>query len=89
MRWSAAGDACTLDPAMHLRPPSIAHGITSFLWALFLGIFIWIGGTAVGIAEGISFIAGCVGGFLIFLFVRVYGEDEPRKQPQPRRPEGH
>lgn len=65
---------------MHFpRPPAISHGVTSFLWALFLGLFIWIGGTAVGIAEGISFIAGAAGGFLIFLFVRIYGEDEPRR----------
>jgi hypothetical protein len=64
---------------VHLRLPSISHGITSFLWALFLGAFIWIGGVAVGIAGAIAFIAGCVGGFLIFLFVRVYGEDEPRR----------
>lgn len=65
---------------MHLpRPPAIAHGITSLLWAIFLGLFIWIGGQAVGISGGISFIAGAVGGFLIFLFVRVYGEDEPRR----------
>ena len=27
----------------------------------------------------VSFIVGCVAGFLIFLFVRVYGEDEPRR----------
>jgi uncharacterized membrane protein YdjX (TVP38/TMEM64 family) len=27
----------------------------------------------------VTFIAGCVGGFLIFLLVRVYGEDEPRR----------
>jgi len=64
---------------MHLRPPSISHGITSFLWAFFLGLFIWIGGAAVGISSAISFIAGAVGGFLIFVFVRVYGEDEPRR----------
>jgi hypothetical protein len=63
---------------LHLRPPSIAHGITSFLWALFFGLFIWIGGQAVGIGGAVTFIAGCVSGFLIFLFVRVYGEDEPR-----------
>ena len=64
---------------MHLRPPAISHGITSFLWAFFLGLFIWIGGQAVGISAGISFIAGAAGGFLIFLFVRIYGEDEPRR----------
>jgi hypothetical protein len=64
---------------MHLRPPSIDHGITSFLWALFFGLFIWIGGRAVGFGSAVMFIAGCVGGFLIFLLVRVYGEDEPRR----------
>ena len=64
---------------MHIRLPSIPHGVTSFVWAVSLGAFIWIGGVAVGIAGAIAFIAGCVGGFLIFLFVRVYGEDEPRR----------
>jgi hypothetical protein len=64
---------------MHLRPPAIAHGITSLIWAILLGLFIWIGGVAVGISGAIAFIAGAVGGFLIFLFVRAYGEDEPRR----------
>ena len=64
---------------MHLRPPSIAPGITSFLWALFFGLFIWIGGSAVGYGSAVCFIVGAVAGFLVFLFVRVYGEDEPRR----------
>ena len=64
---------------MHLRPPAIAHGITSFLWALFFALFIWIGAQAVGFGAAVSFIAACVSGFLIFLFVRVYGEDEARR----------
>ena len=64
---------------MHLRPPSIDHGITSFLWALFFGLFIWIGGRAVGFSGAVTFIAGAVVGFVTFLFVRVYGEEEPRR----------
>jgi hypothetical protein len=64
---------------MHLRPPAIGHGITSFLWALFFGLFIWIGGRALAFGSAVSFIAGCVAAFLIFLFIRVYGEDEPRR----------
>jgi len=64
---------------VHLRLPAFDRGITSFLWALFFGLFIWIGGSAVGYGGGMSFIVGCVAGFLIFLFVRVYGEDEPRR----------
>jgi hypothetical protein len=65
--------------SVHLRFPSVSRGITSFLWALFFGLFIWIGGAAVGYGSAISFIVGCVAGFLIFLFVRVYGEDDPQR----------
>jgi hypothetical protein len=64
---------------MHLRAPSIAHGVTSFLWAFFLGAFIWLGAWAVGVPKATAFIVGAVAGFLIFLFVRVYGEEEPRR----------
>jgi hypothetical protein len=62
-----------------MRQPSIDRGVTSFLWALFFGAFIWIGGQAVGYSGGVTFITGCVVGFLVFLFIRVYGEDEPRR----------
>ncbi len=64
---------------MHLRMPSIAHGITSFLWALFFFLLIWIGGVAVGFSKATTFVVGAVAGFLIFLFVRVFGEDEPKR----------
>ena len=63
---------------MHLRAPSIDHGVTSFLWGVFFGVLIWLGGAFVGYDSGITFITGAVAGFLIFVFVRVYGEDEPR-----------
>ena len=62
---------------MHL--PAFDRGVTSFVWALFFGLFIWIGGAAVGYSSAMTFITGCVVGFLVFLFVRVYGEDEPRR----------
>ena len=64
---------------MHLRPPAIAHGIVSFVWAVFLGGFIFIGCVAVGVSQAMSAILAAVAAFLIFLFVRVYGEDEPRR----------
>ena len=63
---------------MHLRPPSFDHSVISFLWALFFGLFIWIGGSSVGIGSAVCFNAGCLVGFLVFLFVRVQGEDEPQ-----------
>jgi hypothetical protein len=64
---------------MHLRPPSFDHGVISFFWALFFGLFIWIGGSAVGYSSATTFIIGCVVGFLVFVFVRVYGEEQPRR----------
>jgi hypothetical protein len=64
---------------MHLRPPAIAHGIVSFVWAVFFFVFIWIGGIAVGYSGATTFILGAVLGFVIFLFVRTRGEDEPSR----------
>ncbi|HVV60033.1 MAG TPA: hypothetical protein VHC45_16845 [Gaiellaceae bacterium] len=64
---------------MHLRPPAIAHGIVSFVWAVAFGVFIWVGGAAVGFPSATMFIIGAVCGFAIFLFVRTRGEDEPRR----------
>jgi hypothetical protein len=63
----------------HLRPPSVAHGVTSFLWALFFFALIWFGAMSVGVGSATAFIVAAVAGFLIFLFVRVYGEEEPRR----------
>jgi len=62
----------------HFRLPAFDHGVTSFLWALFFFLFIWLGGTMVGFGGAVTFIVGAVAGFLIFLYIRLYGEDEPR-----------
>ncbi len=63
----------------HLRPPSIDHGIVSFLWAFFLGLVIWLGGAFIGYSSAVTFVFGLVAAFLIFLWVRTYGEDAPRR----------
>ena len=63
---------------MHLRPPSIDPGITSFLWALGLGLFIWGGLLAIGVSKGTALILALLSFGAIFLFVRLYGEDSPR-----------
>jgi hypothetical protein len=68
-----------MDDVPHFRLPASDHGRSSLLWAVFFGLFIWIGGAFVGFRGAVTFIAGCVLGFLIFVFVRVYGEDEPRR----------
>src|SRR5439155_14393174 len=72
------------------RPPSIDHGVISFLWAIGLGAYIYFGSLAVGISAGTAFIFAALGAFAIFIFVRVFGEDTPprryaaRRRSQPR-----
>ena len=61
---------------MHLRPPSVDHGVQSFLWALFFFLFLWFGMLAVGVSKATSFILALVLGVVIFLFIRLFGEEE-------------
>ena len=67
---------------MHLRPPSLDHGLVSFLWALGLGLLICLGLIAFGVSEATSFILAGVAAGAIFLYVRIFGEEQPRR---PRR----
>jgi len=60
---------------VHLRPPSIDRGITSFLWALGLGLFIWLGLLAIGTGQGTALILALLSFGGIFLFVRTQGGD--------------
>jgi hypothetical protein len=62
-----------------MRLPAFSHGVSSFLWALGFGVFIWLGGIAVGFSGALSFVVGAVAGAAIFLYVRVYGEDDPTR----------
>jgi len=60
---------------MHLRPPSIDRGVTSFLWAFGLALFIWLGLLAIGINGGTALLLALLSFAAIFLFVRTRGED--------------
>ena len=61
-----------------MRLPAISHGVTSFIWAVALALFIYFGGMAVGMSRATAVVVAAVAGCAIFLFVRVYGEDDPR-----------
>ena len=62
-----------------MRMPALSHGVTSFFWALGLAVFIWLGGMSVGISRAAAVVIAAVAGCAIFLFVRIYGEDDPRR----------
>jgi hypothetical protein len=68
------------DRGVHLRPPSIDHGVISLIWAVVLGGFIWLFLAGIGVSGATSFIVGVVAAGAIFLYVRVFGEEEPRRQ---------
>jgi hypothetical protein len=64
--------------------PSIAHGVASFLWGLGLGLFVWIGLKAVGVSSATAVLLGLLSFGAIFLFVRLYGEDDVRQPTRSR-----
>ena len=69
---------------MHLRAPSVDKGVSSFLWALGFFLFLWLGMAAIGIGLGTAFLLGAVAGFAIFFWVRLLGEERPRRARNPR-----
>ena len=69
---------------MHLRMPSIDHGIVSFVIALVLAIVWWLFMLGVGISKPTAFLISAVLFCAVFLYVRLYGEDEVRPRRSPR-----
>lgn len=63
---------------MHLRPPSIDKGVTSFLWALVFFLILWLGSRAVGVSNGTAFLLSAVAAFGIFFYIRLFSEERPR-----------
>ncbi|MBA3733945.1 MAG: hypothetical protein H0W90_01920 [Actinobacteria bacterium] len=61
---------------MHLRLPAIDPGVKAFLWALVLALYAWGFMLAVGVDKGTATIVGLISFGAIFLYVRVYGENE-------------
>jgi hypothetical protein len=66
---------------MHLRQPSFDRGVTSFLWAFGLGLYLWLGMLALGVSGATAFIFSLLAAGVIFLFVRLFGGDEVRRPP--------
>jgi hypothetical protein len=69
---------------MHLRPPSIDHGLASGIWAIVFWLYLIAGGLALGAGRAETFIVASLAAAAIFVFVRLYGQSEVRR-PRPRR----
>jgi hypothetical protein len=60
--------------------PGVPAGTSSFLWAVGLGLYIFLGGLSVSLASPeVTLIVSVVAGCAIFAFVRNYGEDDPNR----------
>jgi hypothetical protein len=65
---------------MHLpRPPSIDQGVIALIWAIGLGLYIYFGLLAIGESGAIAVVIAMVSFAAIWLFVRLRGEDVPRR----------
>jgi hydrogenase/urease accessory protein HupE len=62
---------------VHLRPPSLDHGLVSGIWAIVLGLVILLFELGVGVQKATAFIVAALAAALIFVYVRLYGEDRP------------
>lgn len=63
---------------MLLRAPSIAPGVSSFLWALLFFLVLWFDMVEVGASHGTAVLFALVAAFFIFLFVRRQGASRTR-----------
>ena len=61
---------------MHLRLPAIDPGVKAFLWALALALYAWLFMLGVGVSQGTALVLALVAFGVIFLVVRIYGENE-------------
>ena len=61
----------------HFRLPAFDHGVVSFVWAVVLGGYVWIGLLAIGVNGAVAFLIAVLSAFGIFFFVRLCGEDRP------------
>jgi hypothetical protein len=64
---------------MHLRPPSTDPGITSFIWAFLLALFVWGGLLAIGVGQGTALLSALLAFGAMFLFIRLQGGNNPTR----------
>lgn len=64
---------------MHLpRPPAFSQGTAAFVWAIALGLYVFLLMLGISIGTGVSLVVSIVCGIVIFFGVLVFGQDRPR-----------
>ena len=67
------------------RPPSIDQGVIALIWAIGLGLYIYFGLLAIGESGAVAVVIAMVSFAAIWLFVRLRGEDIPRRRRADRK----
>ena len=62
------------------RPPSIDQGVSAFLWAAGLAVFIFFFLVAIDMSRGAAIVLALVSFAGIWLIVRLRGEDVPPRR---------
>ena len=58
---------------MHLRLPAIDPGVSAFIWALVVALYVWLLLLGVGVEQGTSLVLALLSFGGVFLYVRLYG----------------
>jgi hypothetical protein len=58
---------------VHLRSPSVAAGVSSFLWALVFAICVWLFMMGIGSSRAMSALVGLLTLCVSFFFIRTSG----------------
>lgn len=64
---------------MRFRPPSIDQGIIALAWGIGLGVYVYFGLLAIGASGAFSIVFALLCAAGITLFVRMRGEERPRR----------
>lgn len=68
--WS--GHRCRI-LSVHLRSPSVAAGVSSFLWALAFGLCVWLFLLGIGSSRAMAVLVGLLTLCASFLYIRTSG----------------
>jgi hypothetical protein len=58
---------------VHLRSPSVAPGVSAFLWALAFGLLVWLFLLGIGSSQAMAVLFGVLAFVAAFLYIRKAG----------------
>ena len=63
---------------MHLRLPAFSQGAVALLWAIGLGLYVFLLMLGISVSTGVSLIVSLISGIIMFFVILLFGQDRPR-----------